>query len=169
MTVIRAPVVPRREPRSSRESNWHKILWPHKSPTPGTMGQAKPFTALRDLHKIVMARDCGPRHRSTRRSRFGLERCDPCLQALVFGARLGGHCLDRLELLARHEVHVCDEPFQPLFDECVDLVAHAFRGARGIGEDSGHAVEERIVGLCHGALLMTLYMASRRRRGKARA
>ena len=57
--------------------------------------------------------------------------------ALIFGACLGGHGFDGLELLARHEIHVGDEAFQPLLHERVDFVTNAFGGARGVGKDLG--------------------------------
>ena len=74
---------------------------------------------------------------------------DPGRQRLILGAGLGGHRLDRFEFLARHEIHVGHQPFQPLLHEGVDLGPHALGHAGCVGEDLCHAVEERIVGLCH--------------------
>ena len=75
--------------------------------------------------------------------------CEPGGQRLILGAGLGGHRLDRFEFLARHEIHVGHQPFQPLADKGVDLGPHALGHAGGVGEGLRHAVQERIVGLCH--------------------
>ena len=81
---------------------------------------------------------------------FGHTGCQP----IVLLAGFGGHRLYRLELLARHKIHIGDELLQPLPYKGIDLVLDAVGGARRIGEEFREAVEQRIFGL-HG-LYMTI-------------
>src|SRR5580693_2990222 len=96
--------------RSSCDPNWHKILRSHKSPGLLSVYGRKDSTAL--VAGGFAGGICCPQTRKT--SRFLDLAFAPAFQrrpffqffksggqGLIFGAGLGGHRLDRLELLAR--------------------------------------------------------------------
>ena len=84
------------------------------------------------------------------RCKCSFEDGDAARQGLVLFARTGGHRLDRLELLARHDVHVAQHALALSTNEGRNLALHALRGAGGVRHQLGDLVKETVVGLGHG-------------------
>ncbi len=66
---------------------------------------------------------------------------------LVLLARLGGHGLDRLELVAAGNVHAVQDLGDLVADAGLDLVLHAGQRAHGAVGHLGEVVDEGIAGL----------------------
>jgi hypothetical protein len=86
------------------------------------------------------------------------QRSDPGFQSLVLASRFRRHRLDGFEFFARDEVHVCDQPFQPLPHERVEFGADTLCGAGRVSEHSRQTVKQGIIGL-HRAPLWTEFDA----------
>src|SRR4029077_11063659 len=84
---------------------------------------------------------------------LGLQLGDLLLQFLVLLARLGGHGLDRVELVAARDVHAVQDLGDLVADARLDLVLHAGQCAHGAVGHLGEVVDERVACL-HDGLLM---------------
>src|SRR5258708_25446028 len=70
-------------------------------------------------------------------------------QIFLLGASLHRHRLDRVELLAAHQIHPGENALQLTAQPRLDLVAHAGKSARRTTGDTSHVVEEAGLAL-HG-------------------
>jgi len=64
---------------------------------------------------------------------------------------LGGHGLDGVELVARHQVHVGQGAFHALADQQFDLVPQAGQGAQRAAGDAGQIIKKAVLGLHDGS------------------
>src|SRR5579883_1213251 len=84
-----------------------------------------------------------------RRAELGLQRQNPCLQALVLLARDTRHVLDGLELLALDEVEVTQDLFGLGAPERIDFLLHALCRAGSVVHQATDLVEKGVGGLGH--------------------
>src|SRR6516225_5676036 len=93
--------------------------------------------------------------RSAHCPQLRLKRCNPRLQRLVFLARQPRHVLDRLELLALHNIEVAQDLFRLISPERVDLALDTLCRAGCIVHQPSDLVEKPVCGLGHGRFLRT--------------
>src|SRR5438309_838585 len=115
----------------------------------GTSGRASPSLVLRTAAAW----------RQTR-----LQRRDSLQQHLLLFARLGGHRLDRLELLAADQIHAGEHPLELLAQPRFDLAAHPGQGADRAGGDPRHVVEKPVLALHRPSPIPPLPSCRRARR-----
>jgi len=68
-------------------------------------------------------------------------------QILLLGARLLGDLLDRLELLARHHVHLGQPALDALAQPALDLLADARERIDRAVRNPGQIIEQTVIGL----------------------
>src|SRR5262245_32234966 len=79
----------------------------------------------------------------------GFERGNAFVQALVLRTRLLRHRLDRVELLALHDIEAIEDALRLRAHDAFDLLADAVGGARGVGDELAEFVEEPACRLRH--------------------
>src|SRR5262245_33617610 len=83
---------------------------------------------------------------------LAFERGNTRRQALVFFARLCGHLLHRLELLALHDIEVAQQALALRPHQGFELAAHALRCPGSIRHQLGEFVEKAVVALSHARI-----------------
>ena len=83
-----------------------------------------------------------------RKLRF--QRFQPCPQRFILFARKLGHGAHRLELFARHEIHIGKQALSLRLQHGFDFLPHPLRRAGGVGEKTTELVEDAVLGLGHG-------------------
>src|SRR5690606_24232819 len=106
-------------------------------------GQIKRWRAIRTppMGGSVLGFPAAPvaGHRADR-----LERGDPCLQRLIFLARLLGHGAHRLKFLARHEIAVGEPAVHPGLHRRLGLGPGSLSHAHRAGHEFRHVIEELV-------------------------
>src|SRR5262245_52345184 len=82
-------------------------------------------------------------------SEGGFERSNAFVQALVLLARFLRHRLDRVELLALHDIEAIEDALRLGAHDAFDLLADAVGGARGVGNELAELVEKPACRLRH--------------------
>src|SRR5215471_1599163 len=101
--------------------------------------------------QLCLSRSAAAVHRPQLR----LKRRNPHLQRLVFLAREPCHVLDRLELLALHNIEVAQHLFRLVSPERVDFALDTLCRAGCIVHQPSDLVEKPVCGLGHGRFLRT--------------